>query len=106
MAAPYRNEHALAWIESDPEGVRVHRASIITIEPAPEPDHWLITTDRGTTIVDHAGISSNAVPLDPEIADDLYVYGDGYLVTSTLIELDLGANAESSLDQGDDLGLD
>jgi hypothetical protein len=41
----------------------------------------------------------------PEIADDLYVYGDGYLVTSTLIELDVGANADSSLDQGDDLGL-
>jgi hypothetical protein len=104
MTPPYQHGHPVAWIETDPQGVRVHRASINTIEPALEPDHWLITTDRGTTAVDQTGVGSNAVPLDPDIAEDLHVYGDGYLVTSTLIELDLGADEDSSLDQGDDLG--
>jgi hypothetical protein len=83
MTPPYQHGHPVAWIETDPQGVRVHRASINTIEPALEPDHWLITTDRGTTAVDQTGVGSNAVPLDPDIAEDLHVYGDGYLVTST-----------------------
>jgi hypothetical protein len=58
MAAPYKHGDALAWIETDPDGVRVHRASIDTVEPAHEPDHWVITTDRGRAAVDHAGIGS------------------------------------------------
>ncbi len=104
MPAPYEQGQALAWIEIDPDGLRVHSATVDTIEPSPTANRWTITTDRGTTIVDANGIGADAVPLDPDIADDLYVYGDGYLVTPTAIDLGLSLDEDSSVDLGDDLG--
>jgi hypothetical protein len=105
MPAPYEQGQPVAWIEIDTEGLRVHRATVDTVEPSPAADRWTITTDRGTTTVDATGIGPDAVPLEPDIAEDLYVYGDGYLVTSTLIGMELAADIDSGVDEGDDLGL-
>ena len=104
MPAPYEQGQTLAWIEIDPDGLRVHRATVDTIEPTPAADRWTITTDRGTTTVDATGAGPDAVPLEPDIAEDLYVYGDGYLVTPTAIDLDRSLDEDTSVDLGDDLG--
>jgi len=61
-------------MEIDPDGLRVHRATVETIQRSPAPDRWSVTTDRGTTTVDNTGIGSVAVPLDPNIQADLYIY--------------------------------
>jgi hypothetical protein len=104
MPAPYERGQPLAWIEIDPDGLRVHRATVDTIETSPTADRWTITTDRGSTTVDATGIGADAVPLDPDIAEDLYIYGDGYLVTPTAIDLGHSLDENSSVDLGDDLG--
>jgi len=95
----------MAWIDMDAEGVRVHRTTVETVEPAPTPDHWVVSTERGTATVDIHGIGPEAVPLDPDIDADIYLYGDGFLVTSTLLGVEHGADQDHAADQGDDLGL-
>jgi hypothetical protein len=76
-----------------------------TIQRAAAPDRWSVTTDRGTTSVDNTGIGSAVVPLDPDIQADLYLHGDGYLVTSTSIGVESSTEQDSSFERGDDLGL-
>jgi hypothetical protein len=104
MSAPFELGTTVVWMEIDPNGLRVHRARVETIHPA-APDRWSVTTDRGTTTVDNTGVGSVAVPLDPDIQADLYVHGDGYLVTSTSIGLESSTEQDSSLERGDDRGL-
>jgi hypothetical protein len=72
---------------------------------AAAPDRWSVTTDRGTTTVDNTGAGSAVVPLDLDIQADLYLHGDGYLVTSTSIGLESSTEEDSSIERGDDLGL-
>ena len=105
MSAPFEPGNTVVWMEIDPDGLRVHRATVETIQRSPAPDRWSVTTDRGTTTVDNTGIGSVAVPLDPDIQADLYLHGDGYLVTSTSIGLESSAEEDSSFERGDDLGL-
>jgi hypothetical protein len=95
----------LAWLDIDPEGVRVHRATVESIEPASTPSHWRVAADRGITTVDASGVGPEVVPLDPDIDADLYVYGDGFLVTSTMIGMEQSADADTAIDRGDDLDL-
>jgi hypothetical protein len=106
MPTPYEQGQSLAWIELDTEGVRVHHATVETIEPASAPGRWTVTTDRGVSIVDGAGVGAETVPLEQDIADDLYLYGDGFLVTSTLLGMEQGSDQDYAFDLGDDLGLD
>jgi hypothetical protein len=105
MSAPFEPGNTVVWMEIDPDGLRVHRATVQTIQRSPAPDRWSVTTDRGTTTVDNTGVGSKAVPLDPDIQADLYVHGDGYLVTSTSIGLESSTEQDSSNERGDDLGL-
>ena len=105
MSAPFEPGNTVAWMEIDPDGLRVHRATVQTIQRSTAPDRWSVTTDRGTTTVDNTGVGSAAVPLDPDIQADLYIHGDGYLVTSTSIGLESSTEENSSLERGDDLGL-
>jgi hypothetical protein len=104
MTAPYSPGQTLAWLETDPDGLRVHRATVAAVEPSGEPDHWKIRTDRGLTTVDDMGAGARTLPLDPEIETELYIHGDGYLVRPTVIELDRAIAEDTSLDLGDDLG--
>jgi hypothetical protein len=105
MSAPFEPGNTVVWMEIDPDGLRVHRATVQTIQRADAPDRWSVTTDRGTTTVDNTGVGSAVVPLDPDIQADLYVHGDGYLVTSTSIGVESSTGQDSSIERGDDLGL-
>jgi hypothetical protein len=105
MSAPFEPGNTVVWMEIDPNGLRVHRATVETIQRAEAPNRWSVTTDRGTTTVDNTGIGSAAVPLDPDIQADLYLHGDGYLVTPTSIGLESSTEQDSTLERGDDLGL-
>jgi hypothetical protein len=103
MTAPYSPGQTLAWLETDPDGLRVHRATVAAVEPSGEGDHWKIRTDRGLTTVDDMGAGARILPLDPEIETELYIHGDGYLVRPTAIELHRTIDEDASLDLGDDL---
>jgi hypothetical protein len=81
-----------------------HRATVETIQRAPAPDRWSATTDCGKTTVDNTGVGYVAVPLDTDIQADLYIYGDGYLVTSTSMRVESSTEQECSLERGDDCG--
>jgi len=105
MSAPFEPGNTLVWMEIDRDGLRVHRAIVETIDRGTAPSRWSVTTDRGTATVDEAGVGPVAVPLDSDIEADLYVYGDGYLVTSTAIGIEASADQDSSRDRGDDLGI-
>jgi hypothetical protein len=104
MAKPYATGHPMIWLENDPDGVRIHHATVTSIEPSTQPDTWKVTTNLGTATVDHDGIGAHALPLDDFLATELYIKGDGYLITPSLIEHTL--DADNSLDLGDDLGLE
>jgi hypothetical protein len=105
MSAPFEPGNTVVWMEIDPDGLRVHRATVQTIQRAAAPGRWSVTTDRGTTSVDNTGIGSAALPLDPDIQADLYLHGDGYLVTSTSIGVESSTEQDSPIERGDDLGL-
>jgi hypothetical protein len=105
MSAPFEPGNTVVWMEIDPDGLRVHRATVETIQRSPAPDRWSVTTDRGTTTVDNTGVGSVAVPLDPDIQADLYIHGDGYLVTSTSIGVESSPEQDSSIERGEDLDL-
>jgi hypothetical protein len=113
MRRPFLPGQTVAWLEPEPFGIRVHRATVLGIEPSKERDHWHITTDRGHATVNHTGESARILSIDNEIATDLYTRGDGFFVQPTLTdhiqivrehkqELDTDLDA----DLGDDLGLD
>ena len=108
MNRPYTPGQSLAWLDPVPDGVRVYRATVLDIQPATDPDHWSITTDRGHAIVDQTGNSGRVLPIDTDIAKELWARNDGYLVHPTLSDhhrtverdiYDLGLNS----DLGDDL---
>jgi hypothetical protein len=81
MASPYARGDTVAWLSIDPEGMRVHRAEVLGIEP--EADGWRVSTTHGTEHVDMRGEGSALVPSDEEIATELAQRGDGFLVRST-----------------------
>jgi hypothetical protein len=105
MSAPFEPGNTVVWMEIDPDGLRVHRATVQTIQRSTAPDQWSVTTDRGTTTVDNTGIGSAALPLDPDIQADLYLHGDGYLVTPTSIGVESSTEQDSSIERGEDLDL-
>lgn len=106
MAPPYTPGQTLAWLDADPEGVRVHRATVLSIEQADQPERWTVSTERGLAIVDRAGVGAHAVALDTDIQTELYIRGDGYLVDPTHIELAHTLDQTSCLDLGDDLDIE
>jgi len=108
---PYTPGQALAWLDPHPDGIRLHRATVIHIEPTRWPDRWWITTDRGDATVDNTGHSGHVIPIDTDIAKELWERGDGYLIHPSFADHhrtverdvhDLGLGT----DQGDDIGLD
>lgn len=107
MAKPYEAGQPLIWLDNDPDGVRVHRATITAIEPSTDPERWEVTTDRGTLTVDQTGTAAHALPLDDFLATELYIKGNGYLINPTAIEHELALEQDTTLDLGgDDLGLE
>lgn len=113
MTPPYAPGQHLAWIDPDPDGIRVHRATVTHIEATNEPDYWRVSTDRGNAVVDSGGHSGRIVPIDVDIAAELYLKGDGYLIHPTVTDqhrvLEQDTNDASlylDTDLGDDLDID
>lgn len=103
MTPPYSPGQTLAWLDIHAEGVRLHQATVIHIESATADSRWLINTDRGDSTVDQTGNSGRVLPMDSEIATELYVRGDGYLIRSTTMDQLHVLEQER---QGLDVGLD
>jgi hypothetical protein len=112
MSPPYVPGQSLAWLTAETEGIRVHRAVVQAIEPAEDGVGWKVTTDWGVATVDDEGVTGRVVPIDDEIARELYVHGGDYLVRPTYIDLPrdlerIRAHDEgTSLDQDQSLDLD
>jgi hypothetical protein len=86
MAPPYGRGDTVAWLSIDPEGMRVHRAEVLGIEP--EADGWRVSTTHGTEHVDMRGEGPALVPSDEEIATEFAQRGDGFLVRSTMQDIE------------------
>lgn len=113
MKPPYSPNEHLAWIDPDPDGIRVYQATVIHVSAATKPQHWLVRTDRGSAVVDQNGESGHIVPIDIDIATELYLKGDGYLILPTLIDQQHtferhsnSAGLDHDTDLGDDLDFD
>lgn len=119
MPPPYKPGQFLAWVQPDPEGVRVHRALVRDIEPA-DATHWRVTTDRGTALVDDAGHAGHVLPIDADIARELWAHDGDWLVRPTYLDhaqdisrtrdishiRDHSHDSDESLDLDDGYGLD
>jgi hypothetical protein len=107
MAAPYERGQQVAYIETDPDGLRVHRATVTNIQ-ALEWGRWAVQTDWGFSAVDAQGIGAELVPLDPEIEAEMFVLGDGYLVTAARVDLERSLDVDRGRDRtsGQDRGFD
>jgi hypothetical protein len=99
MPRPYSPGQALAWLTPDPDGIRVSRAVVESIEPADDDAHWRVHTDLGVAVVDSAGVAANVVPLDVDLAYELYNQGGSYVVGPTSLTLDQIHNWERTLEQ-------
>src|SRR4051794_34624854 len=86
MAPPYRVGDRAVWLEPDPDGLRVHRTTVIAIEP--DPEGWQVETTHGVEHVDGRGEGGALVPADEELAVALDNRGDGFLVESTTRQLE------------------
>lgn len=113
MKPPYSPNERLVWIDQDPDGIRVHKATVIQVMAATEPEHWLVRTDRGEALVDRNGESGRTVPMDVDLATEFYVKGDGYLILPTVMDQQHtferngnSAGLEHDKDLGDDLDFE
>jgi hypothetical protein len=99
-------------LRPEPDGVRVHRAVVRAVERT-DKSRWRVTTDHGTALVDRSGNAGCVIPMDVEIARELYLHGGAeYLVRATLVDQvrdldrDHALDGDRYQDRGDDLGLD
>jgi hypothetical protein len=95
MAGPYAPGDQVAFLEHDPQGMTVHQATVVEVTQI-ERDTWRIVTTRGDEIVDRGGEGPSLVPIDPKIAQEFIEKGDGFLVESTV--RDIERHLEQSLD--------
>jgi hypothetical protein len=87
MAGPFAPGDQAVWLEDDPAGMRVWRAEILEVSQE-EPDSWRVSTTRGEEVVNREGEGPSLVPMDEEIATDIARKGDGFLVESTVRDLE------------------
>ena len=92
MAGPYAPGDSVAYLEHDPQGMRVHQATVVEVTQI-ERETWRIVTTHGDEIVDRGGEGPSLVPIDPQIAQEFVEKGDGFLIESTVRDI------EQSLDQ-------
>lgn len=97
MAPPYQRGDAAVWLGLDDAGMRVFRTEVLDVRP--DDGSWRVSTVHGTERVDAAGIGPALVPMDDDIAQDLAERGDGFLVQSTV--RDIEADLDPSIDWGE-----
>jgi hypothetical protein len=95
MAGPYAPGDSVAVLKNDPEGMRVHRATVTEVTQV-ERDTWRVVTTHGDEIVDRGGEGPSLVPVDPQLAQEFAEKGDGFLVESTV--RDIERHLDQSLD--------
>jgi len=87
MAGPYAPGDTVAYLEYDPAGMRVWQATVTEVTQI-ERDTWRIVTTHGDEIVDRGGEGPALIPIDPQIAEEIVEKGDGFLVESTVRDLE------------------
>jgi hypothetical protein len=87
MDAPYERGQSAAWLAFDENGMRVFQASVVGVSKE-ATDVWLISTTHGQERVNDQGEGPRLVPIDPEIAKEFARRGDGFLVESTVRDID------------------
>lgn len=94
MTPPYRVGDQIAWIDADDAGVRVSRATVLTVERGQQG--WSVETARGRESVDQRGEGSRVVPIDDELERDFEVRGESFIVQSTVQEITQHLDSTSS----------
>jgi hypothetical protein len=74
-------------MEHDPQGMRIYRAEVTEVSQE-DPDSWRVSTTRGEEVVNREGEGPNLVPLDEEIANEIDEKGEGFLVESTVRDIE------------------
>jgi hypothetical protein len=87
MAGPYAPGDQAVWMEHDPQGMRVYRAEVLEVSQE-DPDSWWVSTTRGEEVVDREGEGPSLVPMEEQIATEITEKGDGFLVESTVRDIE------------------
>jgi hypothetical protein len=87
MTAPYERGQSAAWLEFDENGMKVYRAEVVGVSKEAY-DTWLVSTTHGQERVNDRGEGPRLVPVDTEIAEEFARRGDGFLVESTVRDID------------------
>jgi hypothetical protein len=87
MDAPYTRGDSAAWLAFDERGMKVFQAEVVGVAKE-ATDLWLIATTHGEERVNDQGEGPRLVPIDTEIAKEFASRGDGFLVESTVRDID------------------
>jgi hypothetical protein len=87
MAGPYAPGDQVAFFENDPEGMRIWRAEVTEVIQE-DLDSWRIETTHGAELVNREGEGPGLVPMDEQIATEITQNGDGFLVESTVRDIE------------------
>jgi hypothetical protein len=90
-APPFERGQSAAWLAFDENGMRVYRAEVVGVSKE-ATDTWLISTTHGQERVNDGGEGPRLVPVDTEIAKEFARRGDGFLVESTVRDIDRELN--------------
>src|SRR5215213_8663598 len=87
MAGPYAPGDSVVYLEHDPGGMRVWQATVTEVTQQ-DLDSWRIETTHGAEVVNREGEGPGLVPMDEQIATQIVEKGDGFLVESTIQEIE------------------
>jgi hypothetical protein len=87
MAGPYAPGDQVLFLENDPKGMRVWRAEVTEVVQQ-DIDSWRIETTHGAEVVNREGEGASLVQMDEQVAIDIARKGDGFLVESTVRDIE------------------
>lgn len=74
MAGPYAPGDQVAFLEYDPDGMRVWRAGVQEVVQE-DIDSWRIETTHGAEVVNREGEGASLVPMDEQVATEIVQKG-------------------------------
>jgi hypothetical protein len=102
LSAPYDSGDRLWWCETAGEGqVAVYSATVRDVTETDE-NTWTVGTDRGQTMVNSQGDGRAGVQvglLEEDVAQDLDMRGEGYIVESAATEPDYDWHLDIDMDR-------
>jgi hypothetical protein len=87
MAGPYAPGDTVVILQHDPDGMRVHQATVTEVTQE-DIDSWRIETTHGQEVVNREGEGPGLVPMDEQIATEIASKGDGFVVESTVRDIE------------------